>query len=436
MAEEVTLPDVNNVPKVNPVLLEEQTDEILTVDGKTVPAVPITTDTSDTSGLDVTVPTPTPGLGKIASTDTASENLGTMTGETGTVSEGSKIKYEDVTGTVSAESIVKEVSEDLDPKATTQYQLGELMKSVEEGKDLPPWASPAMRRVSSIMMQRGMGSSSMASAAMIQSIMESGIPIAQSDAQAYATVQLKNLDFKQKAALQNAVTYAQMDQTNLNNRMKAASQNAQTFLTMDTQNLQNKQQAATLTYQSEVQALFTDTAAKNATKQLNAKNEAQVEEFFAELGSQVAAANKNRTSAMRQFNTSEKNAMEQFRVQSEDARNKFNANMKFTIDTSNAQWRRQLNTVNTATQNETNRINVQNELGVSQSAQNFLWQKMRDNAAFNFQSAQSELQRQHQIGMLAMEFANTEKLYDQKSKTLLNTKIGEWLANWVTKKKD
>ena len=140
-------------------------------------------------------------------------------------------------------------------------------------------------------------------------------------------------------------------------------------------------------------------------------------------------------SAMRQFNTSEKNAMEQFRVQSEDARNKFNSNMKFTIDTSNAQWRRQINTANTATQNETNRINVQNEFNASQAAQNFLWQKMRDNAAFNFQTAQSELQRQHQIGMLAMEFANTEKLYDQKSKSLLNIKIGEWLANWVTKKK-
>ena len=37
--------------------------------------------------------------------------------------------------------------------------------------------------------------------------------------------------------------------------------------------------------------------------------------------------------------------------------------------------------------------------------------------------------------MLAMEFANTEKLYDQKSKTLLNTKIGEWIANWVTDNK-
>ena len=457
MAEEITYPTPKNIPEVKGVDLVAGEDEFLNVDGKLIPATPVATDTASETGLNVPIPTAPPGepiirpmvengkekpdwyspssLGQIQSTDTALDQMTTAEGATGDLSEGSQIKYGDVTGQVSPDSLAQDVSETLDPKATTQYQLAELLKSIEEGKDLPPWASPAVRRVGAIMNARGMGASSMASAAMIQAIMESGVPIAQADAQAHATIQLKNLDYKQKAALQNAMTYAQMDQANLNNRMKAASQNAQSFLTMDTQNLQNKQQAATLTYQSMVQALFTDTAAKNATKQLNAKTEVQVEEFFAELGSQVDAANKNRVAAMRQFNTSEKNAMEQFRVQTEDARNKFNVNMKYTISQANAAWRRQINTVNTATQNETNRINTQNLYNTSQAAQNFMWQKMRDNAAFNFQNVQSELQRQHQIGMLAMEFANTEKLYDQKSKTLLNTKIGEWIANWVTDNK-
>ena len=111
---------------------------------------------------------------------------------------------------------------------------------------------------------------------------------------------------------------------------------------------------------------------------------------------------------MAQFNSGEANSVAQFNSSLRDSRDKFNSNMQFAVDQSNVNWRRQINTANTAVQNESNRINVQNELGVSQSAQNFLWQKMRDNAAFNFQSAQSELQRQHQNGMLAMEFANTE----------------------------
>ena len=431
MANEVTYPQLTGADIV------AGEDEFVNADGKLVPTVPMTTDTTDTSGLSVSTdwfekPQDQKDLGQIQSTDEALSKVEDMDGAAGSLSEGAKIDYGDVTGTVSAGSIAGDTEEQLDPKATTSYQLSELMKSIQEGKDLPPWASPAVRRVAGMMQARGMGTGSMASAAMIQAIMESGVPIAQSDAQAYATVQLKNLDYKQKAALQNAMVYAQMDQTNLNNRMKAASQNAQAFLTMDTQNLQNKQQAATLTYQSKVQALFTDTAAKNVTKQLNAKSEVQVEQFYDELGSQVEAANKNRIAAMLQFNTSEKNAMEQFRIQSEDSRNKFNVNMKYAVDTANANWRRQINTANTANQNETNRINVQNMYNATQATQNFLWQKMRDNAAFNFQFTQSEIQRQHQIGMLAMEFANTEKLYDQKSKALLNVKIGEWLANWVT----
>ena len=157
----------------------------------------------------------------------------------------------------------------------------------------------------------------------------------------------------------------------------------------------------------------------------------QVEEFYAELGSQVEAANANRMSAVNQFNTSQENAMQQFKTQVGDARDKFNANMKFAVDQSNAQWRRQINTANTTLQNETNRINTQNLYNASQTAMNFLWQKMRDNATFNFQKSENFLQKQHEIGLLAMEFANSEKLYDQQQRDLVGVKIGEWLGNWI-----
>ena len=41
------------------------------------------------------------------------------------------------------------------------------------------------------MNQRGLGSSSMAAAAMVQALMESGVPIAAADAQAYARYSYK-----------------------------------------------------------------------------------------------------------------------------------------------------------------------------------------------------------------------------------------------------
>ena len=114
-----------------------------------------------------------------------------------------------------------------------------------------------------------------------------------------------------------------------------------------------------------------------------------------------------------------------------DAREKFNANMQYAIDQSNVQWRRQLNTANTAAQNDANRQNVQNAFNASQNALNNLWQKYRDNAAWNFQKSESLLQRQHEVGIMAMEFANTNKLYDKKQKDDLAAGVGNWIAAWV-----
>ena len=410
-----------------------QDDEFLDPEGFKTGEVTATHIPADDTKLTVVKPVPShDNLGNIPDTAKIGD-VGTMEGAEGTVSDKAVIDMADVTGAVSEGSQVAEeaMQQELDPKATTQYQMGELMKSIEEGKPLPPWASPAVRRVSSIMQQRGMGASSMASAAMIQAVMESGVPIATADAQAFANIQLKNLDGKQKAALQNAMVYAQMDQTNANNRTKAAAQNAQAFLTMDLENVRNDQAAASATFQAYTQALFTDVAAENVTNQLNAKNEAQVEQFFAELGSQVEAANKNRVANMRQFNTSEANAMQQFNAQLKDSRGKFNVNMKYAIEQSDAKWRRDINTANTATQNETNRINVQNQLGIQMTSLQALAQEYRDDAAYNFQKSESYLQKKHEIGMLAMEYANANKLYSKKQKDLVASQIGEWVANWV-----
>ena len=91
--------------------------------------------------------------------------------------------------------------DEFDQRATVKFQLGELFDSIQEGEELPAWASPAVRRVSAIMQQRGMGSSSMASAAMVQAVMESGIPIATADANSYAKIQLQNLNNRQETAL-------------------------------------------------------------------------------------------------------------------------------------------------------------------------------------------------------------------------------------------
>jgi len=338
-------------------------------------------------------------------------------------------------GTVSEGAMAVAQTEELDKKATVQYQLGELMSSIEEGKPLPAWASPAVRKVSAVMQARGMGASSMAAAAMTQAVMESGINIAVQDANKYATIQLQNLNNKQKTSLQNALTVAGMDRANLSARLQGAVTNAQSLLTVDVKNLSAQQQSNTISYNALTQSLFKDAAQENVRLQLNAKNERQVEEFFAELDAQVETANANRVSAMSQFNAGQANAQNQFNSTLRDARDKFNANMQYAVDQSNVTWRRQVNTANTAVQNETNRINAQNLYNASQNALNNLWQKYRDNASWNFQKSESQLQRQHEIGIMAMEFANSEKIYTKKQKDNFASGVGNWIAQWMNNSK-
>lgn len=422
-------------PLVTPTLLQEQPGELATTAGITLGATPtVTTAQAPTAGITTTAPTaPGAGVGQVAGIADVTTDLQQL-GPAQAAQLTPTGPYVDMTGVQagpSAGAIATAATQQLDPQATTQYQLGQLMSSLQSGGPMPPWAAPAVRKVSAVMQARGLGSSSMASAAMTQALMESGVQIAQQDANKYATIQLQNLNNQQQTALANAATFAAMDKANLNARMQAAVTNAQSFLSVDLKNLDNQQKSDTLTYQSLVQGLFKDAAEDNARQQFNAKNELQVEEFFAELGAQVDTANANRLAAMEQFNVSEENAMQQFNSSLNDSRDKFNANMKFAVDQSNVVWRREINTANTAIQNETNRINVQNAYSMTQNALNNLWQSYRDNASWNFQKSENALQRQHDIGTIAMQYANTKDLYKQNQKDEIAAGIGSWLATWA-----
>jgi len=387
------------------------------------------TSVANPSGIVTTAPTPSSAnLGQVGATTTISPDVTTM-GASQITPAGDYVS--DVQGTVSAGSIATAPTEQLDEKATTKYQLTQLLSSIEEGSEMPAWASPAVRKVGAIMQARGLGASSMASAAMTQAVMESGVVIATQDANKYAAIQLQNLNAKQKTALQNALTYAAMDKANLSARLQGAVTNAQALLTVDTKNLDAQQKADSLSYNALTQALFKDAAEDNARKQFNAKNQLQVDEFFSELEAQIETANANRVSALSQFNAGEANAQNQFNTSMVDARDKFNSNMQYAIDQSNTQWRRQVNTANTALQNESNRLNVQNTFNASQNALNNLWQKYRDNASWNFTKSESQLQRQHEIGIMAMEFANSKEIYDTEQKDNLAAGVGNWIAAWM-----
>ena len=423
------------VPKVDPVLQTPDTTTVQPTTGTLLDTDPLApTMLADTSGLQVVAPTkPSTNVGQQPNIERITPNIGTATAAQITDPKG--VISDVPQGQLSDDAISVAQTETLDPKATVQFQLGELMASIEEGKPLPAWASPAVRKVTAIMQSRGIGASSMAAAAMTQAVMESGINIAVQDANKYATIQLQNLNNKQKTTLQNALTVAGMDKANLSARLQGAVTNAQTLLSVDVKNLDAQQQSNTISFNALTQSLFKDAAEENARQQFNAKNQLQVDQFFSELEAQVETANKNRVSAMAQFNAGEVNSVAQFNSSLRDARDKFNSNMQFAVDQSNVNWRRQVNTANTALQNESNRVNVQNLYNASQNALNNLWQKYRDNASWNFQKSESFLQRQHEVGIMGMEFANSQQIYDQKQKDNLAMGVGNWLATWMASSK-
>ena len=430
---EVAAGESTGVPQVTAVLPTVEDEEIQSTAGtQLVGNVTAPTAIAPTTGIQVTAPTASADLGQVASTQQIAPQITTM--DAAQIGAAPEIDMAQVQGTLSQGAMATAATQELDQRATVQYQLGELLGSIEEGKPMPAWAAPAVRKVAGVMQARGLGASSMAAAAMTQAVMESGVVIASQDANKYATIQLQNLNNQQQTALANAAQIAGMDKANLSARLQSAVTNAQLLLATETKNLDSQQKADTLSYNALTQAVFKDAAEENARQQFNAKNELQVEEFFAELGSQVETANANRKAAVDQFNAGEINAQGQFNAAMRDNREKFNSNMQFAIDQSNVQWRRQVNTAATAVQNETNRINAQNLFNASQNSLNNLWQKYRDNAAWNFQKNESFLQRQHEIGIMAMEFANTKELYSQQQKDELASGIGNWLAIWYANK--
>lgn len=232
--------------------------------------------------------------------------------------------------------------------ATVQGQLETLMSDFEGG-GTPPWASGAMRSAMAIMQSRGLGASSVAGQAVVQAAMESATAIAVQDAQ----------------------TSAQFELTNLN----------------------NEQQTTILKTQQTIAGIFSDQAADNAAKQINASSKNQMTQFFSNLEASASQFNAAQVNAIGQFNASEVNATEQFNNTLKAQRDQFNAQNALVISQANAQWRQQIATTNTATQNAANYEYTKTVNSLTSAQIDQIWQRERDLLDYAFTSSESSLDR-------------------------------------------
>lgn len=262
--------------------------------------------------------------------------------------------------------------------ATVKGQLASLFGDINSG-EVPQWAVGAYNKAQEEMAARGLGASSIAAGAITTAYMNSAIEI--------------------------------------------ASQDAATYFQMDIQNLNNKQQAMLENVRMKQQNMLTDVSIQNAAAQFNAENQTQVQQFVASLISSISSQNAQLATSVSTFNAAENNkiqaqlaqndiAVQQFNAQMESQikqynsqlahqREVFNSEMAYAIEQSNVLWRRAVNTENTAQINAANQANVQNLFNMSQAAQNNLWQQWRDEAAWAYNSAEKQLDRDFNLVMAA-----------------------------------
>jgi hypothetical protein len=398
---ELAIPTVPTAPAVEVPSFTAGQDELVSEQGLGVATAPTIAPAQQVSTTGVTTPAPT----RVPTATTTAAQVAD-TGEAAAAQLAAPTRtIGDIQEAIPTEELAVAATGELDPRATVQFQLGEITSSIKEGQPLPLWAAPAARNADSIMLQRGLGASSMAASARTQALLEAGLPIATEDAQAYGRIQLSNLNNKQATALQNANNLASLRTQNLNARLTGAVNNAQNFLAIDTANLNNKQASNTLSFNAFTQKLFSNQASENAARQFNATSTNQVEQFFTTLENSVSEANANRLTAIGQFNAGETNAFNQFIANQELSRETFNSNQLASIKAANANWFRSISTINNGNQMASNSFAAQATLGLREKEYNNLWQKRRDDAAFIFQSVESALDRDAATAALSQQAA-------------------------------
>ena len=199
----------------------------------------------------------------------------------------------------------------LPTEALVSSQMETLLAGIEEG-ETPVWARPAVARVQEMMAERGLDVSTVARDSLFNAIIQTALPMAQSNAQALQQRATQNLTFQQQATITVAQQDMQRRMTNVANSQTAASQTAQmaqqvaiqqgTFgqqagvrtaeLQQQTrmQNLQNEQEAARLTAQQAQQAQLANLSNEQQMEALNLQVEAERlgTEFTAEQQTRLA----------------------------------------------------------------------------------------------------------------------------------------------------
>jgi hypothetical protein len=142
-------------------------------------------------------------------------------------------------------------------EALVSTQMEQLLAGMEEGKT-PAWARPAVAAIEKQMAQRGLTASTVGRDALFNAIIQSALPMAQSNAQALQQRAAQNLSNEQQVNLATAQNTMTIRMQNLANTQTAASQSAQMANEIKLQQGTFKQQAVLTTAEQEQQTALTN----------------------------------------------------------------------------------------------------------------------------------------------------------------------------------
>ena len=295
-----------------------------------------------------------------------------------------------VTAQIDAEDVsIQAAVASLPTEALVSSQMETLLAGMEEGQT-PIWARPAVAAVQDMLAQRGLDVSTVGRDSLFNAIIQTALPIAQSNAQALQQRATQNLSNQQQANLTASQQDMQRRMSNVANSQTAASQSAQmaqqvaiqqgTFgqqavittaqLQQQTrqQNLQNQQEAARLTAAQQQQANLANLSNEQQMEALNLQVEAE------RLGTEFSAEQQVR---LTQFQTAAdfmaRNAaftqdMEKANLSSEDRVNLANlaAQNQAAAETMSSAEKVELANLEAKVRVGVNNANLANSMGIAQ----------------------------------------------------------------------
>ena len=160
----------------------------------------------------------------------------------------------------------------LPTEALVSSQMEALIGGLQDG-EIPAWAKPAIASIEQNLAMRGMDVSTVGRDALFNAIIQSALPLAQSNAQALQARANQNLSNEQQANVLEAQQEQQLRMQNLANRQDSGSQTAQLAQQLKVQQGQFKQEATLSSAQQQQQTKLQNLQNLQQATNANASNQ-------------------------------------------------------------------------------------------------------------------------------------------------------------------